>query len=778
MSFARVKWVSDDELEALEATSQSPGQAPPSPDYVPGPEHLPSTDYVYSHEEPKQAPLSLDYEDLADYPADKGDDDDESSRDDADDEDGEEASEEEDDDEEEESGQLFSATEALIAAVAATLPSSPPSSPLTLLISTSPDSLTNTTYTISTITSTINTTHTSPLYADAPLGYRAAKIKVSREGYLEDVAKSNLVETSFFGALVAILMALLSRESLAAAAARQPGLDVATVDATLGSLMSIEVGYRIKDVWDDMVGDMEERAPTIVEGLSQRVIDLSTTLAQDTHEIYSEARHARQAWSQSMDCSRAVHAELLAYLAEVRALRKQVSLLQRQRISDEDGLTRHIQHDHDRFIELVCTAKDPEPARDPEPKDGPADVENEAHRSSGNDDDSHESGNRRRTERVSRECSYGDFLKCQPLNFKGTEGFIGPTQWFKKIKFVFHISNCIKTLKKMMTDKYYPRGEIKKLEIKPWNLNVKDAIEFASKLMDQKIRTFADHQAENKIKLDDNSRNNQNEQPPFKKQNVVKAYIDGPGEKKPYGGSKPVCLKCNYHHNGQCAPKCNNCKKAGHLARDCRSPAAAANNHKDSRANQRGNQAGNGGAKARAYVVGTAGTNPNANVITEIGSFDVIIGMDWLSKYHVIIDCAEKIVRIVFGNEILIVQDNGSNNGHESRLNIISCTKTQKYLLKGCHVFLARVTAKKGEDKSEEKRLKDVPVVRAFTKVFPENLSGIPPTRQVKFHIDLIPSAALVAQTPYQLAASVMKELLDQPQELSDKGFIRPNTSP
>ncbi|GJR24362.1 putative reverse transcriptase domain-containing protein [Tanacetum coccineum] len=117
----------------------------------------------------------------------------------------------------------------------------------------------------------------------------------------------------------------------------------------------------------------------------------------------------------------------------------------------------------------------------------------------------------------------------------------------------------------------------------------------------------------------------------------------------------------------------------------------------------------------------------------EIGSFDIIIGMDWLSKYHVVIVCDEKIVRIPFGNEILIVRGDGSNNEHGSRLNIISCTKTQKYLLRGCHVFLAHVTAKKGEDKSEEKRLEDIPIDLRFSpKVFTEDLSGILPTRQWK----------------------------------------------
>ncbi|GJX99931.1 putative reverse transcriptase domain-containing protein [Tanacetum coccineum] len=147
-------------------------------------------------------------------------------------------------------------------------------------------------------------------------------------------------------------------------------------------------------------------------------------------------------------------------------------------------------------------------------------------------------------------------------------------------------------------------------------------------------------------------------------------------------------------------------------------------------------------------------------------------------QYHAVIICDEKIVHIPFANETLIVHGDGRNNEHGSRLNIISCTKAQKYLLKGCHVFLAHVTTKKAEDKSEEKRLEDVPIVRDFPEVFSEDLPGIPPTRQVEFQIDLVPGVALVALVPYRLAPSEMKELSDQLQELFDKGFMRPSFSP
>ncbi|GJZ17620.1 putative reverse transcriptase domain-containing protein [Tanacetum coccineum] len=102
----------------------------------------------------------------------------------------------------------------------------------------------------------------------------------------------------------------------------------------------------------------------------------------------------------------------------------------------------------------------------------------------------------------------------------------------------------------------------------------------------------------------------------------------------------------------------------------------------------------------------------------EMGSFDIIIGMDWLSDYSAVIDCAKKIVRILSGSEILIVRGNECSKGHRTRLNVISCTKVQKYLLKGSHVFLAHVTTKEIEDKSEKKRLEDVPT-RALLDTVP-----------------------------------------------------------
>nr|GFC48841.1 hypothetical protein [Tanacetum cinerariifolium] len=104
---------------------------------------------------------------------------------------------------------------------------------------------------------------------------------------------------------------------------------------------------------------------------------------------------------------------------------------------------------------------------------------------------------------------------------------------------------------------------------------MQDAIEIATKLMNKKISTLVECQTENKKRLDNTSKNNQNQQQSNKRQNTGIAYTARHGEKKHYGGSKPLCSKCYYHHDGPCAPKCHQCNRFGHLARDCRSSTIA-----------------------------------------------------------------------------------------------------------------------------------------------------------------------------------------------------------
>nr|GEU44873.1 hypothetical protein [Tanacetum cinerariifolium] len=183
------------------------------------------------------------------------------------------------------------------------------------------------------------------------------------------------------------------------------------------------------------------------------------------------------------------------------------------------------------------------------------------------------------------------------------------TWWNSHVKTVGHdaaYEMIWKTLMKMLTGKYYPRGEIKKLEIEMWNLKVEkyvgglldmiqgsvmaskpktmqEAIKIAHNLMDQKVRAYV----ENERKLDNN---NQAQQKPSKKQNMVKAYSVGPSEKKEYARTLPLCNKCKFHYNGPCTVKCANCNRVGHLTRDCRSPAAIANNQRTLTCFECGNQ--------------------------------------------------------------------------------------------------------------------------------------------------------------------------------------------
>ncbi|GKA18466.1 putative reverse transcriptase domain-containing protein [Tanacetum coccineum] len=264
---------------------------------------------------------------------------------------------------------------------------------------------------------------------------------------------------------------------------------------------------------------------------------------------------------------------------------------------------------------------------------------------------------------------------------------------------------------------------------------------------------------------------------------------------------------------------CFECGRQGHFNSDC--PKLKDQN----RGNKAGNKNGVGEAREKAYVLGGGDVTPiqmstllditpntldvsyaveladgrisKTNTVLrgctlgllghpfdidlmpiKLGSFDAIIDMDWLSNHHAVIVYDEKIVRIPYRDEVLLVQGDGSDKGEKLKLSIISCTKTHKYIKKGCLIFLAQVTKKKTGDKSEEKRLKDVTTVRDFLEVFPEDLHGLPPTRQVEFQIDLVPSAAPVAQAPYRLAPSELQDLSTQLQELSDKGFIRPSSSP
>ncbi|GKD66531.1 reverse transcriptase domain-containing protein [Tanacetum coccineum] len=157
------------------------------------------------------------------------------------------------------------------------------------------------------------------------------------------------------------------------------------------------------------------------------------------------------------------------------------------------------------------------------------------------------------------------------------------------------------------------------------------------------------------------------------------------------GGSKPLFSKGNYYHDGPCALKFQKCNKLDIL------PVTVLDHYYDVELAD--------GRIIRLNTILRGCTLKFLNhpfnidlMPVELGSLDVIMGMDWLAKYQAVIVCAKKIVRIPWGNETLIVHGDKSKRGNGTRLNIISCTKTQKYMLKGCQVFFAHVTTKETED--------------------------------------------------------------------------------
>ncbi|GJV77579.1 putative reverse transcriptase domain-containing protein [Tanacetum coccineum] len=191
--------------------------------------------------------------------------------------------------------------------------------------------------------------------------------------------------------------------------------------------------------------------------------------------------------------------------------------------------------------------------------------------------------------------------------------------------------------------------------------------------------------------------------------------------------------------------------------------------------NNNNNNRGNSGATQNSITCYECGVQGHIKRdALELGSFDVIVGMDWLAKYHAVIDCAKKIVCIPWGNETLIVHGDGSNQGNETRLNIISCTKTHKYFLKGHHVFLANVTSKETEDRSGEKRLEDVPIVQDFPEVFPKELRVFQPdstSGTAKLILMLVHST--VARAPLSIGYSEKKVLSEQLQETYRQGLYK-----
>ncbi|GJT18688.1 reverse transcriptase domain-containing protein [Tanacetum coccineum] len=448
---------------------------------------------------------------------------------------------------------------------------------------------------------------------------------------------------------------------------------------------------------------------------------------------------------------------------------------------------------------------------------------------------------------VARKCSYKEFMSCQPINFKGSEGAVGLIRWFKRTESVFSCSNCTEDckvkfatgtlteealswwnsfaqpigieeaykitwveFKKLLIKKYCPRTKVQKMEDEFYHLTVKGndlktyvrrfqelatlcptMVPDSEKMMEVFIgglpRSIEGNVTASKPQTLEEAINiAQRLMDQNRRQETFRSYAVTPTENNGYIGNRPLCKKCTLHHTGPCTVKCNTCNKVGHLTKNCRNkgPATGSNllpvivtchacREKWHYANQC-RKTNNNNAQGGAYMMRDRNAHQDLNVVTgmfllnqhldrvlfdsgadksfgetltllnqpfeidlmpiKLGSFDVVIGMDWLSKYHARIICDEKVIHIPINGETLII----------------------------------RVM----EKKSDEKRLEDIPVVREFLEVFLEDLPGLPPVCQVEFQINLIPGATPVARAPYRLAPSEMHELSNQLQELAGRVVI------
>nr|GEV74903.1 hypothetical protein [Tanacetum cinerariifolium] len=363
---------------------------------------------------------------------------------------------------------------------------------------------------------------------------------------------------------------------------------------------------------------------------------------------------------------------------------------------------------------------------------------------------------------------------------------------------------------------------------RPVTLN--EAVRMAHALMELKIQAKSERISKGlKRKWENNNQGNNNNnnhnrgnylnnnhynQNNNRRQNNARVLITAQNTGENQSGVDPKCNCCGRCHFHQCPPKCENCGRIGHKAKDCRG-------HKSTECPKKADRR-DGNVPGQAYVIRDAEHNQGPNVVTgtfllnnhyatmlfdsgedesfvdikfshlidikpvklnssyeveladgkvvstnsvlkgctlnlldhlfdidlmliELGTFDVIVGMDWLVKHDAIIVCGRKEVHVL-----------------------------RKYIERGSQLFIAQVT----EKEPSKKQLQDVPVICNFLEMFPDDLLGLLPPRQVEFKIELIPGAAPVARTPYRLAPSELKELSDQLKELSKKGFICPSSSP
>ncbi|GJY64633.1 reverse transcriptase domain-containing protein [Tanacetum coccineum] len=460
--------------------------------------------------------------------------------------------------------------------------------------------------------------------------------------------------------------------------------------------------------------------------------------------------------------------------------------------------------------------------------------------------------------------SYKEIISCQPFYFNGTEGGVGLIHWFERTESVFSRSRCAEEnkvtfttgtltndalswwnahaqpmgieqanqitrteLKRLLTNKYCPRTEIKKMEEELYKLSVKgndlkpyvrrfqelntlcpnmvpnneklleafigglprsiegnvtaskpqtleEAINIAQRLMDQVTKHTPMHvSSDNKRKFDDrrtfnnNSRSNNyrntnncynNRRQQNRRQENGSAYTVTSSENSRMGHLSKNCRSkkpATESNQLLVTVVCHACGEKGHYINQCRKT--------------------NVNAQGRAYMLRDKNAHQDPNVVT--GTFLLnqhltkVLFDSGADRSFISIPLASKLNILSVTIDTFYDIEMADGNLYHTK---ILCDEKVVHIPMNGETLIIRVM----EKKSDEKKLEDIPVVKEFPDVFPEDLPGLPPVRQVEFQIDLIPGAAPVARTPYRLAPSEMQELSNQLQELTDRGFIRPSTSP
>ncbi|GJT00952.1 putative reverse transcriptase domain-containing protein [Tanacetum coccineum] len=410
-------------------------------------------------------------------------------------------------------------------------------------------------------------------------------------------------------------------------------------------------------------------------------------------------------------------------------------------------------------------------------------------------------------------CSHKTFMNGKPHSFNGKEGVVGLRRWIEKVEQVFEICKCTEEDKTMMTMEYCPAIEIQRMEQELWTLTLKgydieaynnrfhelalmchELVPTKKKKIERYVHGFPERIKGNitsskPATLHDaiNMAREQVEQAVqgratrIGKSNKRKAYAVAPTENKGYTRNLPRCNHCNSHHNGQCPPKCQKCQRTGHQEKDCRVrvPGTGVNPLQDMTCYgcgekghfkdkcPKGRNQPNEGAHGRAYVV-VENPQQNPNVVT--GTF-------LLNDHYACIlfdyGAEKSFVSFAF-TPFIDIALTILNTSYEVELADGKVVNTNT-VLRDCYKKIVRIPLLNGEIlkaqgerpekdprslaciKANEKKLDDIRVIRDFPKVFPDDLSGLPPVREIEFRIDLIPSASPVVKSLYRLALSEME---------------------